>query len=78
MDSDNGAKNLANLDENNNRWTLFVHNYFPFFGHSYIDIYNFIKKDSCGFKGDNLEHFCIIGTNSIIDILLAYGHKYWS
>lgn len=64
MDSDNGARNLANLDKDNNRWT-----FFKIRESAYVD---FIKKDSCGVKGDNLEHFCIIGTNSVVDILSPY------
>lgn len=64
MVSDNGARNLINLDENNHRWT-----FFKIMDSKYVD---FIIKDSCGVEGDNLEHFCIIGTNSIIDVLSPY------
>ncbi|WP_312667336.1 hypothetical protein [Tissierella praeacuta] len=67
MDSDNGVRNSANLDENNNRWT-----FFKIKESAYID---FIRNDSCGVEGDNLEHFCIIGTNSVVDILSPYEPK---
>ena len=67
MDSKSGARNLANLDENNNRWTFFKIKESAYLG--------FIKKDSSRIEGDNLEHFCIIGTNSVVDVLSPYEPK---
>lgn len=67
MESKSRARNLINLDENDNRWT-----FFKVKESAYVD---FIKKDSCRVKGDNLEHFCIIGTNSVVDILSPYEPK---
>lgn len=64
MDSDSGARNMINLDKDNNRWTFFIIK-----ESEYVD---FIKNDSYGIKGNNLEHFCIIGTNSVVDILAYY------
>ncbi|QUH18648.1 hypothetical protein [Alkaliphilus sp. B6464] len=41
----------------------------------YVD---FIKKDNCGVEGENLEHFCIIGTNSVVDVLSPYEPQWYN
>lgn len=64
MDTDARYRDLINLDENNNRWTFFkVKN------SKYIEL---IKMESENLIDEDVEHYCILGTNTVLDVLVSY------